>query len=365
MSRKSVEYSDEDISFIVENYHKMTKRAIAKKLGRGESAIKEKARKLGIVGKTTKPYSKADEEYLKNNYLDKSHKEMGKILNRSMDSVKVKCSRMGLNKDDLGFTEDELQYLEDNYNKLDVKAIAKNLDKKVSTIRNKAFQMDYTKDQYIYNSMFFQNINTEEKAYWLGFIYADGCVQYAGNKQPRLTIGLMASDYKHLEKFIHSINGEQTVKIRNHGEACAIAVHSKDMGNDLIKLGVVPRKTYERIRMPSMDKSLVRHFIRGFVDGDGHIGYGDYLNKRVDKYYRKYRFSLTSNYTDILKDIQLYFARNSIETTIYKSRDVFELKTSARLDVKNILKLLYEDSTIYLDRKYKTSQIMLEELAPY
>lgn len=70
--------------------------------------------------------------------------------------------------------------------------------------------------KFYYNKDFFQEINTEEKAYWLGFLYADGCINkiYRNNKlkSMNLEIGLCHKDEQHLQKFLNSIESNIEIK---------------------------------------------------------------------------------------------------------------------------------------------------------
>nr|DAG90196.1 MAG TPA: endonuclease [Crassvirales sp.] len=54
-----------------------------------------------------------------------------------------------------------------------------------------------------FNRDFFSVIDTEEKAYWLGFLYADGFISASGN-----TVGLSISlkDIDHLKKYNNALN---------------------------------------------------------------------------------------------------------------------------------------------------------------
>ena len=121
------------------------------------------------------------------------------------------------------------------------------------------------------NHDYFQNIDTEEKAYWLGFIMADGCV-YKGSDASsyRLQINLKGSDKEHLDKLQKSINSSykiQEKKVKN-SDVCLLKVNSTKMCQDLMALNVTPRKSM-LCQMPSLEEHLEKHFIRGYFDGDG------------------------------------------------------------------------------------------------
>lgn len=129
----------------------------------------------------------------------------------------------------------------------------------------------------IQNNSVFENIDTEEKAYWLGFIYADGCV--SNSTKYTLEITLKKSDENHLKKFRSFLDSDALIsnKTISHGEkvykAVRIAVHSKKLVEDLISKGCTPRKSLT-LSFPSREilpQPLVKHFIRGYFDGDGSI----------------------------------------------------------------------------------------------
>lgn len=63
---------------------------------------------------------------------------------------------------------------------------------------NHKYKADYQK---------FKNIDSVEKAYWLGFIAADGCV-YTREKNSTIRIQLSVIDKTHLEKFRNFMNSD-------------------------------------------------------------------------------------------------------------------------------------------------------------
>jgi hypothetical protein len=130
---------------------------------------------------------------------------------------------------------------------------------------------------YNHNINSFELIDTEEKAYWLGFIYADGYV--TNSDRFNLEISLKRSDKDHLDKFLSFLMSDAKVSDKTiylGGKeylASRILIHSKKLVEDLISKGCVPRKSLI-LTFPNeniLPQSLVRHFIRGYFDGDGSI----------------------------------------------------------------------------------------------
>jgi hypothetical protein len=155
---------------------------------------------------------------------------------------------------------------------LSCQKIANQLNVSESFINKKLKELNITKrSNSIYRKRswdenFFNKITTEEKAYWLGFLYADGCVHDKPNGQKLIT--LVVKDKEVIEKFIKALNGNFEVK--QYKDTYGIYLTSKIMFNDLFKLGCVPRKSLI-LTFPKINKKLVHHFIRGYFDGDGTV----------------------------------------------------------------------------------------------
>lgn len=222
-----------------------------------------------------------DEKYLKDNYNTLDYKTLAKSLNRSEGAIRAKCFDLGLVKNDRWTIEEE-QYVSMHYTTaLSINDIASVLHRTPTAVQIKARKMGLKRSEYTCNHRFFQNIDTEEKAYWLGFIYADGYISI-NNQTNSAVVGieLRESDINHIKKFNKSINGNYKVSIRSrqcnlsqHSEKFDIAcirIYSLPMFNDLKNHGIVENKTY-RTEYPIIDKNFMIPFIRGYFDGNGWI----------------------------------------------------------------------------------------------
>jgi len=146
--------------------------------------------------------------------------------------------------------------------------------------------------KYSYNDNIFENIDTEEKAYWLGFLYADGYVRERKNIGSELRLKLSIIDKDHLLKFKKFISDDENIPIvyeesknkkkklndtdiqeyYNNSKTYKISINSKKIVSDLIKLGCVNKKS-SIIEFPNINESFYKDFIRGYFDGDGSISY--------------------------------------------------------------------------------------------
>lgn len=190
------------------------------------------------------------------------------------------------------------------------------------------------------NEHFFQIIDSEEKAYWLGFLYADG--NLFDGKQKGLQICLSSLDKDHLECFSKTIQNEYSIGTYNYkNEVVQLRIPSEKMFYDLINCGCFPRKTF-LIQPPSesiLNEKLIRHFIRGYFDGDGcksskHIiflGTEELLNWISSKIPIEHK-------TRVIKP---------------NGKNIYRLGISAGSlhREKAIYDFLYKDATVFLERK--------------
>lgn len=130
-----------------------------------------------------------------------------------------------------------------------------------------------SKSRYPLNERYFEDIDTGNKAYWLGFIAADGCV-WDKKGQRHLYIELSEKDRCHLETFKKEIEFEGPIyemKARGRSKpSCKLQIGSSRMVSDLVELGIVRNKT-KFLQRPNILKKYYHHWIRGIFDGDGSI----------------------------------------------------------------------------------------------
>lgn len=199
---------------------------------------------------------------------------------------------------------------------------------------------------YEYNDVF-NEVHCEQEAYWLGFLYADG---YINSNLASGELTLKESDKKHLERFDKFIrkNGQLYPKTVNGHLNYRCSFFNKQLINRLVQLGCEPRKTFH-LQFPSqvVPDELMRHFIRGFFDGDGSIYiYNRKLNLLC--------FSVVCADYDFIKDFQNYlYCRLPIaKNKIYQSRNLYFIQNGAKKDIYYLFHYLYDDATIYLERKF-------------
>lgn len=219
--------------------------------------------------------------------------------------------------------------------------------KKYSIPTNRTY-LDYHFKKYACNEEFFKTIDTEEKAYFLGFIMADGCVM---EERSVVTLTIHEKDIEILEKFKKALNSTYPIrKCGNH--YVRIEFCSQIMVKDLVNLGVKSRKT-KKLKMPLLEnKDMYRHLIRGYFDGDGSIWY----DKSSNSY--SIQFIGTENVLNSMKLI-MNWSNNKLRATS-EEKVIFRLGYRGNVKVSEIMSELYEGATVYLKRKHERFQKCLE-----
>jgi intein/homing endonuclease len=216
--------------------------------------------------------------------------------------------------------------------------------------------------KYSCDERFFENIDNEKKAYWLGFMYADGYV--SSRKDGKLVgISVTKKDKNHLEKFLNDIKGNHhinTYKQSNgytSNQYCRVTICGDNMFNDLVSHGVVENKTLI-LKPPKINENLIRHFIRGYVDGDGCITSSLGKQKNGDQRKSpdfKLKICGTIEMLDFIKSF-IEDNTNVIIRRYYKRRKTDKIENidlGGNKQVRQVLDLLYRDATIFLQRKYE------------
>ena len=183
----------------------------------------------------------------------------------------------------------------------------------------------------------FDEIN-EESAYWIGFILADGNIYYPKNRSKQLNFGLKESDREHLEKFKKFVGSNKQLYYNN--KAVFLSIYSNRIVDKIEEYGITQRKSLTA-KVPEMLKNN-RHFWRGVVDGDGWVT----INKEG------YPTIGLCGTIDVIKSfIELTGKRVKIGQPNLDKNFVQIAYTTTSAQI--LCKYLYDDSEIYLNRKYE------------
>lgn len=198
-----------------------------------------------------------------------------------------------------------------------------------------------------FNDDYFEKIDTEDKAYFLGLLFADGNVYL---KRHRVQITLANEDVYILNKFADCINYSGKLYI-DREKYSKLILPSKKMCNDLISLGCTANKSLTLKFPDKVPLELLHHFIRGYFDGDGHIS----KDKKLVNAYYHINITSTKEFIVTLRDILL---NNNIDIgksyKRYKNKEVSAHTVYIKnKSAKQFVDYIYTDATIFLNRKHK------------
>ena len=223
--------------------------------------------------------------------------------------------------------------------------------------RKKGWERNGKSGKRIYNvnENFFKCINTEKKAYILGFICADGHIE-----KDRLVITVSVKDKDILEKIKKALNSNHPIKEvkrenpyqntdRKKLSLLELKVNSVELVKPLFIMGLTTNKTYtlDSSILKYIPKYLMRDFLRGYFDGDGNVFFGV---RYISGY--KYNINVCGNEDFLLNSFQTYFpSKNKLYKDLY-SKQCYVWKISQKDKVKDFMYYLYFNSSIFLQRKY-------------
>jgi len=177
---------------------------------------------------------------------------------------------------------------------------------------------------------------TEESAYWIGFILADGNVYHGGPKHSKsLNFGLASRDWEHLEKFKKFIGSNKSLYY--YRNSVFISFYSNRIVEKLAEYGIVPRKS-KIAKVPDALKNN-RHFWRGMIDGDGWVTMGSLKYPNV---------GLCGTINVVENFMNFVGKRVTLRT---KGENFGEIRYYATTG-QTLARYLYDGATIFLQRKY-------------
>jgi len=202
--------------------------------------------------------------------------------------------------------------------------------------------VDTTHHKLHIDDLFFERIDTLEKAYWLGFITADGYI--CKGKLFRLV--LSSVDEPHLEKIKSALHYEGIIRsrVRDRYSQSALQVYNKTF---VTYLG----KALDRNKIVVMPRDLLSHFVRGLIDGDGCTAFHVY--KPTGRHYLLVNLCAKKSFLmDFVHKIPFNYTGSFYPSS--KNGDVCRIQFSG-FKALSLLNWMYKDSTdsTRLDRKYE------------
>lgn len=200
------------------------------------------------------------------------------------------------------------------------------------------------KDKNLVHS-YFDKIDTEEKAYFLGLLFADGSIRKTNAMQHYITLCSISTDSYIVDRLITEVKSILPMRIEHRDNTVRCQFSSKQMYQTLLSYGMAPHTKFGR-RIPKIiPKRLMHHFFRGIFDGDGCISTTKkYSITRVEFIASKFLLKF------LMKTLK-------ISHTIYMKGSISYVQFGKKAHLLKIYKYLYSDSTIYLTRKFDKFKI--------
>lgn len=238
------------------------------------------------------------------------------------------------------------------------------INKKTLTkyLKEKNIDIVANRNRQDFNRNFFDSIDTEEKAYWLGFMYADGYI-CANNYSVGLSISL--KDIEHLKKYNKALNYNKGLNIsethqfgskehtNKNGEIMYMVsteIKDQQLWNALNSKGCVPNKSLILTFPPKSifkQESLIYDFIRGYVDGDGTIGV--YPHSISNPTLEESLIIVGTKH--FLEGVQNYLGKGFLMHKSNCNEHTYRLGYSTS-KARKAADLIYKNANIYLNRKY-------------
>ena len=261
------------------------------------------------------------------------------------------------------FSNSDIEFMKNNYRQMSYRDIGNYLGFSERQIRGKLNNMGYTKTRD-FNKHYFRCINSDIKAYLLGFIFADGwvvCNPQNGNYE--LGVQINTEDKYILERLNNELGGSHVISFKPKeareilgnvctvNESCVLRIYSKDIVLDLINCGVVENKTYNAKNINIPDEFFF-DFLRGLIDGDGC--YWKYKNQTY--------LHITDGNSNILEYLQSVLLAYNIKTSLYQEKEhKFRLYCTDYKSMNILIhKIYHQDYSFCLSRKYEKIKHFLQ-----
>ena len=196
------------------------------------------------------------------------------------------------------------------------------------------------------NENCFDQISTEEQAYWLGFLLEDG---YNNEERGSLKVSLGAKDYNHLLKLKQFLQTDVEIKdtVGGSGQLTyTLTVNRKSLSQTLTKYGIIQGKSGMEQFSELIPISLYPHYIRGIIDGDGCLTAG-----------KQYQVDLVGSLSLVTRVLTILSTITPIDLNkhIYQHGTIWRFSLRGKKNIYDCLQYLYGNASIYLDRKYATA----------
>lgn len=313
----------------------------------------------------SKIFNEEQMNFIKDNYMSMTNRQLAAALGEKYNSDQI-MRFLGHNKMNRGrkpprfFTNEEKQYIKDHYLYQTYEEVGEAIHatkSEVTSYVNKHLGHKNIK----FNDRYFQYIDTPTKAYWLGFIYADGYVIQNQNGCSEFGIKLQARDHKVLEDINNELGGQHSIKYSHFegyvnsyksktiSDMANLRVYSKNLVSDLISHNIKQNKSTLPY-YPIVEDKYFFDFLRGYIDGDGYMSDGIVTG---NKSYSTLVLGIVSSHREVFDYINEQIkVRYNIEGGISYHKGSYEIRWCTKNAMKLLDMIYYSDNVQFLQRKY-------------
>ena len=241
------------------------------------------------------------------------------------------------------------------------------VDNNITILKNPRTKNKFLREDY------FEKIDTEEKAYFLGLLFTDGCIRLSHDgRQNQVRLELQLQDKYMLEKLKEELCSDSKLtftkkknKSGTFSESAILSIRSNKIVQDLKKYGIIEKKTYLTKHLPNIPEPFQKDFLRGLIDGDGSIYFTSCFNKEKQVYYDKkviYFCDYSKSVCEDFRKMCLPFLSRDCCPFPKKEgqKELYRITFTKQSDVKELTTALYKDNKVCLTRKYELAKRIFE-----
>lgn len=210
---------------------------------------------------------------------------------------------------------------------------------------------------------YFDDIDSEKKAYFLGLIVTDGCIYQAKGRQPMLAMCIQDSDAYILEAFRDAIGSNK--RLTSDGRGCyGLQIISEGIVEGLKQYGLHERKSLDCWFPCNLPIHLYSHFIRGVFDGDGSASF--YTRQGRQSHTKAIRFC-SGNKQFLIDLIEFLDSELGVyPPSIYREKEnLWSIRYASNRDMLKLINYMYGDAHVFLYRKKHICDNICDEIYKY
>ena len=307
-----------------------------------------------------KKWSKEEEDFIRNNISSMSINDFVKYFDTEYAKIIDKIHKMGLNskksrniiwsKEEDMLLSNHFEYAPKDYL---MKMFPRRTWKGILQRGLKTLKLNRkSQDRIFVNYMYF-NSWSNEMSYILGFIMADGHVHLGNDNYLQIEVKEDSLDI--LNKIASAINFEGKIYRMKKRNSYKLQIKNIKIIKDIISHGVTNNNKSHLATFPiDIPAKYIKDFIRGLIDGDGW--------SRIDSD-GIYNIGLCGTKDIVSKTKDLLNVDCSTNNVSHYEENCWRFNIKGKKALK-IASWIYDDATIYLDRKYNTYKEALNHYSP-